>query len=146
MQSVAWSWQWTVWNQFTRAHVAAYRLSGGRVGGTYRGAPVLLLHHTGRRSGQNRVSPLLYLPDGERFVVVGSKGGSHKHPAWFLNLREMEFTTVEVDGSKRDVSVRVATAEEKAQLWPRLVELYGDYANYQRRTEREIPLVILTPT
>lgn len=145
MRSVAWTWQWTVWNQFTRAHVAAYRLSGGRVGGEYRGAPVLLLHHTGRLSGKNRVSPLLYLADAERLVVVGSKGGSHKHPAWFLNLREMEETTVEVDGEKRRVKVSVATAPQREELWPRLVEMYGDYARYQERTEREIPLVILSP-
>jgi F420H(2)-dependent quinone reductase len=137
--------QWTVWNQLTRAHVAAYRLSGGRVGGKYRGAPVLLLHHTGRRSGKERVSPLLYLADGEQLVVVGSKGGSHKDPAWFLNLREMDETTVEVGGEKRRVRVRVASAEEKEALWPRLVEMYGDYANYQRRTERDIPLMVLSP-
>jgi deazaflavin-dependent oxidoreductase (nitroreductase family) len=129
----------------TRAHVATYRLSHGRLGGSYRGAPVLLLHHTGRKSGQDRVSPLLYLDDGDDLVVVGSKGGSHKHPAWFLNLREMPETTVEVGGERRRVKVRVASAQEREKLWPRLVDLYSDYANYQERTEREIPLVILSP-
>ena len=129
----------------TRAHVVTYRLSHGRLGGSYRGAPVLLLHHTGRKSGQDRVSPLLYLDDGDDLVVVGSKGGSHKHPAWFLNLREMPETTVEVGGENRRVKVRVASAQEREKLWPRLVDLYSDYANYQERTEREIPLVILSP-
>ena len=129
----------------TRAHVVTYRLSHGRLGGSYRGAPVLLLHHTGRKSGQDRVSPLLYLDDGDDLVVVGSKGGSHKHPAWFLNLREMPETTVEEGGEKRRVKVRVASAQEREKLWPRLVDLYSDYANYQERTEREIPLVILSP-
>jgi len=129
----------------TRAHVVTYRLSHGRLGGSYRGAPVLLLHHTGRKSGQDRVSPLLYLDDGDDLVVVGSKGGSHKHPAWFLNLREMPETTVEVGGERRRVKVRVASAQEREKLWPRLVDLYSDYANYQERTEREIPLVILSP-
>ena len=129
----------------TRAHVVTYRLSHGRLGGSYRGAPVLLLHHTGRKSGQDRVSPLLYLDDGDDLVVVGSKGGSHKHPAWFLNLSEMPETTVEVGGEKRRVKVRVASAQEREKLWPRLVDLYSDYANYQERTEREIPLVILSP-
>jgi F420H(2)-dependent quinone reductase len=142
---VSWSWQWAIWNQMTRAHVVTYRLSHGRLGGSYRGAPVLLLHHTGRKSGQDRVSPLLYLDDGDDLVVVGSKGGSHKHPAWFLNLREMPETTVEVGGEKRRVKVRVASAQEREKLWPRLVDLYSDYANYQERTEREIPLVILSP-
>jgi deazaflavin-dependent oxidoreductase (nitroreductase family) len=142
---VSWSWQWAIWNQMTRAHVATYRLSHGRLGGSYRGAPVLLLHHTGRKSRQDRVSPLLYLEDGDDLVVVGSKGGSHKHPAWFLNLREMLETTVEVGGERRRVKVRVASAQEREKLWPRLVDLYSDYANYQERTEREIPLVVLSP-
>jgi deazaflavin-dependent oxidoreductase (nitroreductase family) len=142
---VAWTWQWTLWNQMTRAHVVAYRLSRGKLGGKYRGAPVLLLHHRGRKSGKHRVSPLLYLSDGDDLVVVGSKGGSHKHPAWFLNLREMPETTVEVGGEKRSVKVQVASAERREKLWPRLVELYSDYAEYQARTERQIPLVILSP-
>jgi F420H(2)-dependent quinone reductase len=145
MQSVAWTWQWTIWNQFTRAHVAAYRLTRGRFAGEYRGAPVLLLHHRGRKSGKERVSPLIYLPDGDDLVVVGSKGGSHKHPAWFLNLREMAETSVEVGGNRRRVTVRVATAGERERLWPLVVDLYADYATYQERTEREIPLVILSP-
>lgn len=145
MGAMAWSWQWKLWNQFTKAHVAAYRLSNGRIGGDYRGAPVLLLHHSGRKTGKPRVSPLLYLPDGDDLVVVASKGGSHKHPAWFLNLREMPDTTVEVDGETRGVKVRVASEAEKQRLWPRVVDLYGDYAKYQARTEREIPLVVLSP-
>jgi F420H(2)-dependent quinone reductase len=88
---------------------------------------------------------LIYVADGDDLVVVGSKGGSHKHPAWFLNLREMSETKVEVGGEKRRVSVRVASPEERERLWPRAVEIYSDYANYQQRTEREIPLVILSP-
>ena len=142
---MSWSWQWSIWNQLTRVHVEAYRLSHGKLGGEYRGAPILLLHHTGRKSGSERVSPLIYLADGDDLVVVGSKGGSHKHPAWFLNLREMPETTVEVGGERRRVKVRVASAQEREKLWPRVVEVYSDYANYQERTEREIPLVILSP-
>jgi len=143
---VSWSWQWAIWNQMTRAHVATYRLSHGGLGGEYRGAPILLLHQTGRSSGTERVSPLLYLADGDDLVVVGSKGGSHKHPAWFLNLREMPTTTVEVGGERRRVRVHVASAQEREKLWPRVVDLYSDYANYQKRTKREIPLVILSPS
>ena len=127
--------------QLTKLHVASFRLSGGRL----RGAPVLLLHHRGRRSGDERVSPLLYLRDGQRIVVIASKGGSHKHPAWFLNLREMDETEVELRGERRRVSVRVADPQERAELWPRVVEIWSDYAEYQKRTDREIPLVILEP-
>ena len=142
---MAWSWQWKVWNQLTRGHVAAYRLSHGRLGGRLGSAPVLLLHHTGRRSGKDRVSPLVYLPDGDDLVVVASKGGSHKHPMWWLNLREMAETTVEVGGERRRVQVRQAASEERARLWPKVLELYSGYGDYQERTEREIPLVILSP-
>jgi F420H(2)-dependent quinone reductase len=142
---MAWTWQWQIWNQMTRAHVAAYRLSHGRIGGRYRGAPVLLLLHRGRKSGKERVSPLLYLADGDDLVIVGSKGGSHKHPAWFLNLRVMPETTVEVGGEKRRVVVHIASPAEREKLWPRVVELYSDYADYQARTERQIPVVILSP-
>jgi deazaflavin-dependent oxidoreductase (nitroreductase family) len=78
-------------------------------------------------------------------VVVGSKGGSHKHPAWFLNLREMPETTVEVGGKRRRVKVHVASVQERERLWPGVVDLYSDYANYQARTKREIPLVVLSP-
>jgi F420H(2)-dependent quinone reductase len=130
---------------FTRVHTAAYRASGGRIGGRVRGAPVVLLHHVGRRSGKQRTSPLLYLADGDDVVVIGSKGGSHRHPAWWLNLREMDETEIELPGERRRVKVRVATPEERERLWPKVVEMYADYATYQRRTDREIPLGILSP-
>ncbi|MDX6580894.1 MAG: hypothetical protein QOI10_78 [Solirubrobacterales bacterium] len=137
--------QTVAFQQLTKLHVAAFRLTGGRLGGEIRGARVLLLHHRGRKSGEERVSPLLYLPDGERIVVIGSKGGSHTHPAWFLNLREMDETEVELRGERRHVSVRVADDAERAELWPRVVEIWPDYAAYQKRTDRQIPLVILEP-
>jgi F420H(2)-dependent quinone reductase len=137
--------QWKVWNQFTSAQARVYRLSRGKLWGSYRGAPILLLHHRGRKSGKNRVSPLIYLDDGDDLVVVGSKGGSHKHPSWFVNLREMAETSVELDGEKRRVKVRIASPQERERLWPMAVDVYTPYADYQRRTEREIPLVILSP-
>ena len=134
-----------IWNRFTGAHVALYRASGGRIGGTYRGAPVLLLHHLGRRSGQERVSPLLYLRDGADLVIVASKGGSHKHPMWWLNLREMSETTVQVGAERQRVAVHQASSDETAELWPRLVELYPPYADYQARSSRDIPVIRLSP-
>ncbi len=121
---MAWNWRNAAFGQFTRVHVLAFRLSRGRIGGSIRGAPVLLLDHVGRKSGEWRTSPLLYLPDGERYVVIGSRGGAHKHPAWFLNLRDMDETTIEVDGRAVPVSVKLANPEQRAKLWPRAVQMY----------------------
>ena len=106
---------------------------------------MLLLHHVGRRSGEARVTPLIYLRDGEDLVVVGSMGGTPKDPAWVHNLRAAPDTEVEVGRERRAVRARVADAEERARLWPLLVEHYPAFANYQARTEREIPVVILSP-
>jgi F420H(2)-dependent quinone reductase len=142
---VAWTWQWKLWNQLTRGHVVAYRLTRGRLGGSFGGGPILLLNHLGRKSARWRTNPLTYLPDGEDMVVVGSRGGSHRHPDWFLNLREMDETTVEVGGETIPVSVKLATPAQRKRLWPKVVELYGGYQRYQDRTERQIPLVILSP-
>jgi deazaflavin-dependent oxidoreductase (nitroreductase family) len=138
--------QWKLVNVATAAHVATYRLTGGRflVGPLGRSRTVLV-DQVGRRSKKRRTTPLLYLADGQDVVIVASKGGSHKHPAWWLNLREMETTTIQIGGERREVAVREATSEEKARLWPRLVEIWPDYERYQQRTEREIPLAILSP-
>ncbi len=139
-------WQWTVFNQLTKVHVAAYRLGGGRLlPGPLGGSRTVLVDQVGRRSGTKRATPLLYLADGDDIVVVGSKGGSHKHPAWWLNLREMDQTTIQIRGERRRVNVRQATDSERERLWPKLVEIWPDYANYQQRTDRKIPLGILSP-
>jgi deazaflavin-dependent oxidoreductase (nitroreductase family) len=134
---------WKIWNVFTSAHVAAYRATGGRIGRKFRGAPVLLLDHVGRKTGQKRTIPLMYLRDGDDLVIVASKGGSHKHPLWWLNLRDHPRTTVMVDSETRAVTARQASTEEKQRLWPRLVEIYKPYDDYQQRTSRDIPVVIL---
>jgi F420H(2)-dependent quinone reductase len=137
--------RWKVFNQLTRLNTAVYRLSGGRLLGRFRGAPVLLLNHVGRTSGKQRTSPLLYIEDGASLVIVASKGGSHKHPDWWLNLRGRPETVVEVGGEKRPVFARQASSEEKSRLWPRLVEMWPDYERYQGRTERDIPVIVLEP-
>jgi deazaflavin-dependent oxidoreductase (nitroreductase family) len=134
-----------LWNGLTRAHVKAYRATGGRIGGRAMGAPVLLLDHVGRKSGSRRTTPLLYLEDGSDLVVVASRGGSAAPPAWWLNLEANPETTVHVGSERRPVVARTATPEEKRRLWPRLVEMYSSYDVYQRRTERDIPVVILSP-
>ncbi|HYU62055.1 MAG TPA: nitroreductase family deazaflavin-dependent oxidoreductase [Solirubrobacterales bacterium] len=140
------SLQRTLFDRFVDLHVASYRLTGGRIGGRVRGVAILLLDHVGRRSGKRRTNPLLYIEDGDDLVIVASKGGSHKHPAWWLNLRDSPRTTVQVGGERRDVVAHQADAEERARLWPRLVEVWPDYETYQRRTSREIPVIILSPT
>ena len=123
-----------------------YRLSGGRIAGRFPGgAPILLLTTKGRRSGQPRVAPLLYLRDGERLVVVASKGGMSQHPTWYLNLREHPDVEVETGSQRQKMRARTADDAERAALWPRLVAIYGSYADYQARTERKIPVVILEP-
>jgi F420H(2)-dependent quinone reductase len=131
------------WYAFTSAHVCLYRLSGGRIGGTLGRAGILLLHHVGRKSGKNRVSPLLYLRDGDDIVIVASMGGSDSHPSWWINLRGSPETTVEIGREKRPVVAELASPEERARLWPKLVEMYSSYGDYQKRTEREIPVIIL---
>jgi len=136
---------WKAWELFTRVNLVVYRSTGGRVGGRYRNAPILLLHHVGRATGKARVSPLIYLDDGDRLVIVASKGGTDTNPAWFHNLMGAPDTEVEVGRDRRRVHARRASQEERDALWPRLVEMYPDYANYQRQTDRVIPVVVLEP-
>src|SRR3954447_11725774 len=102
-------------------------MSGGRIGGRIKRAKVLLLHHRGRKSGKERVTPLLYLADGADLVVVASKGGTDKHPAWFHNLMASPETTVEVGRDKRRVRAHAAGDEERDRLWPELVRVYPPY-------------------
>ena len=135
---------WRFFNASTKGHTAVFRLSGGRIGGSAYGAPILLLHHTGAKSGKKRVSPLLYLPDGDRMVIVASKGGYTKHPGWFHNLMANPDTQIELPREgKVAVRARKASDEERRELWPRVVDLYSGYAEYQKSTSREIPLVVL---
>jgi F420H(2)-dependent quinone reductase len=133
-------------NRLTALNVLVYRRSGGRLGGRIKGAPILLLDHVGRRSGQPRTTPVLYLEHGETLVIVGSRGGSAAPPAWWLNLAERPETTVQVGRKRRSVRARQATPEEHKELWPRLVAMFADYETYQRRTDRPIPVILLEPT
>src|SRR5688500_727395 len=105
---------WKLVNVATAAHVAAYRVTGGRfLVGPLGSSRTVLVDHVGRKSGTHRTTPLLYIADGEDVVIVASKGGSHKHPAWWLNLREMERTEIQVGSERRRVNVRQASPEEK---------------------------------
>jgi len=107
---------------------------------------MLLLDHVGAKSGTKRTSPLLYISDGDDVVIVASKGGFPKHPAWYHNLMANPDTTVQIGREKRPVHTRVASREERDRLWPMAVKAYRGYADYQARSKgREIPLVILEP-
>jgi F420H(2)-dependent quinone reductase len=136
---------WKVVNGFARANIALYRASGGRLFGHMRDAPILLLHHRGRKSGKERVTPILFMADADRAVVVGSKGGTDQDPHWFRNLIAGGETEVEIGRERVRVRPRLASPEEREQLWPRLVEIYPPYGKYQTYTERTIPVAILEP-
>ena len=130
----------------TRLHNSLYRATGGRIGGSVPGSgPVLLLTTNGRKTGRERTVPLLYLRDGEDIVLVASNGGTATHPAWWLNLEANPVATVEVGDRRLRVRAREADPEEKKRLWPRLVQMYGAYEDYQRKTDREIPVILLQP-
>jgi deazaflavin-dependent oxidoreductase (nitroreductase family) len=126
-------------------NVPLYRLSRGRIGGRVGRAPVLLLTTTGRKSGQQRTAPVLYMRDGDRLVVIGSNAGNAKPPAWALNLRANGDASVEVGADRRDVRARVAEGEERAELWRRMNEQYGGFEDYRARTSRDIALFVLEP-
>ena len=133
-------------------NVWLYRSTGGRVGGTWRiGAgfrnpvPICLLEHRGRMTGKLHTTPLVYLDDGDRVIVVASQAGRPEHPMWYLNLLAHPDVTVQVGRWRRPMRARVADDAERAVLWPRLVDLYADYDSYQSWTDRVIPVVVLEP-
>jgi deazaflavin-dependent oxidoreductase (nitroreductase family) len=137
---------WSLLTRLTEVHTKLYKLSGGRIGYRVPGAPpMLLLDHVGARSGTHRTVPLVFGRDGEDVILVASKGGYPKHPAWFHNLKAHPDTTVQVGSRKLPVRARVATADEREHLWALMVKVYGGYETYQRRAEREIPLVVHEP-
>lgn len=138
------AWKLNTWT--TQLHVRLFQISGGRVGGTLDGAPLLVLHHTGAKSGARRQTPAVHMRDGENLVVVASLLGSDKNPAWYFNLRaHPDDVEVDVRGGRRRVRARQAGAEEAAALWPRLIETYPPFQTYRERTDRELPVMILEP-
>jgi F420H(2)-dependent quinone reductase len=131
---------------WTAAHTAVYRLSGGKLGTKMGKSPVLLLETVGRKSGKRRTSPLFYLPDGDRFVIVASKGGAARDPAWWLNLKAKPRTEVQVGPRRVTVDAEQANPDERARLWPRLTAMYPSYDGYQKKTTRQIPVIVLRPS
>jgi F420H(2)-dependent quinone reductase len=129
---------------FASFHVFFYRLSKGRLGGRFRGASVLLLTTTGRKTGKKRTTPLLYVKEGNRLAIVASNGGRDHNPSWWTNLGFNPQGEVQIKGEKWQVKAEKASDSEKTRLWPLLAKAYPSYDDYQRKTKREIPVVILT--
>jgi deazaflavin-dependent oxidoreductase (nitroreductase family) len=129
---------------FNASIVEEFRANGGRLGGPFEGAPMLLLHHRGAKSGTERVSPVMYQAVGDDFAVFGSKGGAPTNPAWFHNLIANPDASVEVGTDTVPVRARVASDEERAPIWSRQKELYPGFAEYEGKTSRKIPVVFLS--
>ncbi|HKR72072.1 MAG TPA: nitroreductase family deazaflavin-dependent oxidoreductase [Streptosporangiaceae bacterium] len=130
------------WNS---AIIDEFRANGGAVGGDFAGAPLLLLHTTGAKSGQERVNPVMYRAEGNALVVFASKAGADTNPDWFHNLRANPLVRVEVGTDTRDVVARIADQDERARLWAAQKNDWPGFADYEKRTDRQIPVVILEP-
>ena len=128
---------------FGQEHVRRYVETDGAEGHDWQGTTVLILTTTGRRSGQPRSTPLIYGKQGDEHVVVASKGGAEEHPSWYLNLVEEPVATVQVRGDRFKARARTATPEEKPELWRLMTERWPAYDEYQRKTSRDIPVVVL---
>lgn len=131
------------WN---KGIIEEFRDNEGEVGGMFEGMPMLLLHHTGAKSGKVRVNPLAYQADGDRFIVFASKGGAPTNPDWYHNLRTNPDATVEVGTESIPVRAKVADADERERLWNRQKEIMPGFADYETKTPRKIPVVILERT
>jgi deazaflavin-dependent oxidoreductase (nitroreductase family) len=131
-------------NLFGPEHVRVFRETKGARGSTWRGAPILLLTTTGRSSGEPRTTPLIMRPDGDGWVIVASKGGAPDHPDWFKNLAATGEAEIDLGPEQVPVGMSVAQGDERSRLWSRMTEVWPPYDEYQAKTEREIPVVVLT--
>ena len=130
----------------SRGQTALYKVSKGRIAGSFlEGAPVALVTTIGRKSGEARVVPLLFLREGNRVVLVASQGGSDKHPLWYLNLKANPKVTVQIKDEVLNLTARDATEQERAEYWPKLTAFYKGFDDYQSWTDRVIPVVICDP-
>ena len=131
-------------NDWNAKIIAEFRANGGKVGGQFEGAPLLLLTTTGAKSGLARTSPMMYLPDGDRLVVFASKAGAPTNPDWYHNLVANPSATVEVGSETFEVEAQVTTGAERDALYARQADLYPGFAEYEAKTDRVIPVVALT--
>ncbi len=136
----------TDFNEFNRGVIDEFRTNAGVVGGTFAGAPMILVNHVGAKSGKAYTSPLVYTRDGDNFVIIASKGGAPEHPQWFHNLVANPDITVEVGTETIPVKARVAEGEERARLYRAQADAMPNFDEYAAATTREIPVVVLEPT
>jgi deazaflavin-dependent oxidoreductase (nitroreductase family) len=133
-------------DEWNRKIIDEFRANEGKVGGPFEGVPILLLHHTGAKSGIERVSPLAYRRESDAFVVFASKGGAPDNPDWFHNLVKNPEATIEVGTATHTVKARVAEGDERERIWTVQKQEFPGFADYERKTTRQIPVVILDPT
>ena len=131
------------WDWFGKLHRSVYEKTGGRIGGNLAGRHMLLLTTTGRKSGKQYTTPLACFTDGDNLVVVASNNGQDHHPAWWLNLEHTPDADIRYGRDHRRVRAELATSDERARLWPWLVKQNPPYARYEKKTSREIPVVVL---
>jgi deazaflavin-dependent oxidoreductase (nitroreductase family) len=131
---------------FARTHIWVYRSTNGLIGARLLWFPAALLTTTGRKSGERRTTPTLYLRDGHRVIVPASFGGRAENPAWYLNLKANPAVEVQIRDERLQMSARDATDAERAQYWPQLIKMYPPYRDYREATDRKIPLVVCEPT
>jgi len=132
-------------NDWNSGIIAEFRANGGKVGGRWAGRTLLLLHTTGAKSGQRRVNPLAYTRDGDRLVVIASKGGAPTNPDWYYNLLANPLVTVEVGTEQFQARATVAAEPERTRLYDQMVKVMPGFAEYQRKTTRRIPVITLLP-
>ena len=136
----------TIIKWMSRANTWVYKLTNGRVGGKFlQGAPVALLTTIGRKTGEPRVSPLLFLREGNRIVLIASQGGAATNPMWYLNLTANPTVSVQIKDEVLQLTARDATEDERAQYWPKMTQMYSSFDDYQSWTDRRIPVVICDP-
>ena len=131
-------------NDRNRGIIDEFRANNGKVGGRFEGKTLLLLHTTGARSGQERVNPVAYVRDGEKYVVIASKGGAPTNPGWYYNILAHPRLTVEVGTETFQVDAKVAEEPERTRLYDKMVEMLPGFDDYRRKTERVIPVIVLT--
>ena len=132
-------------SDFNRKVIDEFRTNEGKVGGPFEGAPVLLLTSTGAKSGERRTTPVVYQPDGDRMVIFASKAGAPENPAWYHNLRANSTATVEVGNDTVEVEAVITDGDERERLFSKQKELMPQFADYEKKTERQIPVVALQP-
>jgi deazaflavin-dependent oxidoreductase (nitroreductase family) len=133
-------------SDLNRQVIEEFRANAGKVGGNYQGRPLLLLTTTGRKTGRMHTTPVMYLADGKGYCVFASKGGAPEHPAWYLNLVANPRVTVEVGTERFQAQATVVGPDERDALYRKQASLYGQFADYERKTTRKIPVVRLTRT